>query len=230
MKIQKLHAQNFRNLTNLDLNPGQDFIILVGPNGIGKTSVLESIYYSSLLQAFPGGKSWELIQFDQDHFRVEVTTDANVLEFYYGRRSEKNYVRSQSVDGVKKRASDVIGVVPTVTFLPADLNLLALSPSVRRAYLDNTLLQLEPRYEETLISYTKTLSQRNELLGRIRQGEAGESELDVWDEKLIEFAAPILSAREQLVDRFNTDLEQRYEQVTGSSRDLPTPGENEPTT
>ena len=220
MRIERLLLTQFRNINSLDLKFDQDFIVLVGPNGVGKTSILESIHYCSLLSAFPPGKSWELIEFDNDFFRIEAITDTAKYEYYYGRKTEKKYARSQSIDGARKRSHEILGSLPTVSFLPTDLNLLILSPTGRRGYMDEILLQTENNYEIILTEFDKTLTQRNELLSRIREGEAKESELDIWDEKLIEFAAPIITARGQLAEYFNDGLEEFYEEVTGEARDL----------
>ena len=215
MKVAHLQVTNFRSLQNLDLNFDQDFVILVGPNGSGKTSVLECIFYSSVLQAFPPSKSWELIRFGETFFRIKSKVESLDLEYYYGKKDEKRFERSQTIDGARKKAGEVLGQMPTVTFLPQDLNILQLSPGLRREYLDEILLQTESGYEKELSDYAKILLQRNELLGRIRATAANEKELDFWDEKLSAAASKITISRQKLADFMAENLMREYRGLVG---------------
>jgi len=220
MKIKRLVTENFRNLGNLDLPFDQDFVVFVGRNGIGKTSVLEAIYYSSLLLAFPPARTWEQISFDSDYFRITLQVDGKKMEYYYGKKEEKRYLRSQSIDGLKKKSSEFWGVLPCVSFLPQDLNLLLLSPSLRRDYLDEILLQTDRGYGSTLSDFNKTLTQRNELLFQITEGAAGVKELDFWDEKLFHLATTITERRQGLAEHINRDLEKIYFENTQSKNGI----------
>lgn len=219
MKIKRIKLANFRNLQDLELEITADLVVLVGPNAVGKTNFLETIFYTSVQQAFAPGKSWELIKFGQDFFRVELETDEQKLEFYYGKKEEKRYVRSQSIDGVKKKSSEMFGALPTVAFMPQDLNLLILSPGLRREYLDDILLQTEPGYEDTLMEFGKVLSQRNELLYRVGSGAADEDELDFWDERLSGLSSLITLARVKLAGFLNEGAKQVYKKASGAELD-----------
>ncbi|PIR96659.1 MAG: hypothetical protein COT91_05350 [Candidatus Doudnabacteria bacterium CG10_big_fil_rev_8_21_14_0_10_41_10] len=220
MKISRLRLENFRGLSNLDLKIDQDFVILVGKNASGKTSFLESIFYASVLLGLPPNKSWELIGFGKNYFRIKVETKEKEFEYYYGRKNEKRYERAQKIDGVRKKAGEMLGYLPVVVFLPQDLNLLQLSPSLRREYLDDILLQTNKDYEEELSSYTKVVSQRNELLYNIRQGSAGLDQLDFWDTKTIELAEKIVRKRKEFSDYVDQGLSLLYKKVSGQERDL----------
>lgn len=220
MRISRIQIEQFRNIENLDLKLDQDFIVFVGENGSGKTSVLESIYYVSMLRALPPGKSWELISFGKEYFKIKAVIDDDNYEYYYGKKADKRFVRSQSMNKGRRKASEMVGLVPVVAFVPQDLNLLRLTPSLRRNYLDDVLLQTEPGYDSLLSDFAKVLSNRNELLLRVRDRRSKPSELAVWDEQFIALAARILSARERLIDHINNSLEDLYEQVTGSSQEL----------
>ncbi|HLC44932.1 MAG: hypothetical protein A2722_04255 [Candidatus Doudnabacteria bacterium RIFCSPHIGHO2_01_FULL_50_11] len=220
VRISKVTTENFRNLKNLEWDVAQDFVILVGPNASGKTNFLESIFYASTLQAFPPGKSWEIITFGSDYFRVSFEIEQKGLEYYYGRKENNRYMRSQRINGIKKMPSQILGALPSVSFLPQDLNLLRLSPGVRREYLDEVLLQTESEYEEVMIEYAKVLTQRNELLYRIALGQAQEQELDFWDQKLSFLGSTIMGARTKLAEFLNAGLEDVYTSLTGSEIDL----------
>lgn len=216
MKIKSIQFENFRNLPNLDLGLNQDFVILVGGNAAGKTNFLEGMYYASSLRAFPSRKTWDLIHWGKDYFRLTVEADENKLEYYYGRKNEKSYAHSQSINGARKKADEMAGVLPVVSFLPQDLNLLLLSPAPRREYLDEILLQTEPNYSRHLSEYNKVLTQRNELLKRINKGLANAEELEFWDAQLVENAFHIAFFRARLIDSLNKDLPKVYKELTGT--------------
>ena len=215
MRITNLKLLNFRKIQNFELSFDQDFVVLAGPNASGKTTILESIYYASLMQAFPPGKTWELIRFGEDYFRVAVQAKDLILEFYYGKKGEKRFERSQTVNGLRKKASGALGSYAVVTFLPQDLNLLQLSPSLRRDYLDEILLQTSHNYEQTLNEYARVLVQRNELLGLINSKRAAISELDFWDEKLAKSSSEITSKRMELCEYINKNLSATYSRLAG---------------
>src|SRR3989344_2835410 len=220
MRITRVKQEHFRNLNNLDQTIDQDLIILTGENGAGKTSFLEGLFYASVFLAFPPNKSWSLISNDQEYFRLTIEVDDKLLEYYYGKKNAKRYIRSQSVDGVKKKASEMLGVLPVVAFLPQDLNILQFEPSLRREYLDDILLQTEKGYEENLSELTKVIRQRNELLGNIREGKSKEDELDYWDEKLAGLSEQIVFVRRKLATFLEHDLAGLYKTVTKKEKDL----------
>lgn len=220
MKIRRLKTVNFRNLPDLDLEINQDLVVLVGGNAAGKTNFLECIYYASSLQAFPPRKSWEMIKWGADYFRLTVELKEKKLEYYYGKQDEKKYQRSQKVNGARKRAGEMFSELPTVVFLPQDLNLLQLGPGPRRSYLDDILLQTERTYAKLLSEFDKVLVQRNELLKRINAGGAGADELDFWDAQLVEHAFNIVVFRRQLIESLNKDLVAVYQNLSGANLDF----------
>lgn len=220
MKIRRLRGESFRGFTNFDLEVSQDFTVLVGPNASGKTTVLESIFYASTLRAFPPARPWDLIRFGQSFFHLRLTTTEVELEYYYTRKDKEHYLRQQLVDGVRQKAYEMKGVLPTVAFLPQDLELLSAAPGVHRDFLDTVLLQASPDYEDQLGELGKLLTQRNELLFRVKNGAGTEEELDVWDERLALLSAKIGGARRGFVDFINIDLGGLYKQLTGSELKL----------
>lgn len=103
------------------------------------------------------------------------------------------------VNGVPRRAMDLIGVATVVVFAPSHLDLVTGPPAERRRFLDLTLCQVDSHYCRELSQYQKVLTQRAALLRRIRDGEDSPQALDYWDELLARLAAPIMRARQRLV-------------------------------
>jgi len=79
MKVTRVKLEHFRNLNNLDQKIDQDLIIIVGENGAGKTSFLEGLFYGSVFLAFSPNKSWSLITYDQQFFRLSIEADGLIF-------------------------------------------------------------------------------------------------------------------------------------------------------
>jgi DNA replication and repair protein RecF len=107
------------------------------------------------------------------------------------------------VNGVSKRAIDLVGELNAVLFLPEDLDLVFGSPSDRRRYLDTTLAQIDPRYGRALSKYNQVVEQRNSLLREFRERAYNPTELGIWDRQLIEEGTYLVVRRAATVERSN---------------------------
>jgi DNA replication and repair protein RecF len=205
MRVQHLSLTNFRLYARLevDLPPGP--LILTGANAQGKTSLLEALYYLATGQSHHTASDRQLINFLA--LREPQPFAKIVAEVVPARRLEIRIIQEPTnhadgrlrkdvlVNGVKKRVSDLAGLVRVVLFLPQDLALIEGSPSDRRRYLDTALCQVDPAYNFALLEYGKVLSQRNALLKLLQEQGGADTQLDFWDEKLSEHGALILAAR-----------------------------------
>jgi len=133
---------------------------------------------------------------------------------------ESNLRRRVCLDGVPRRALDVLGQVNVVLFLPEDINLVAGSPRERRHYLDVTLCQIDALYARSLSRYNRVLTQRNALLRRVRDGQAHEGELDYWDEQLVNTGAYVLGRRLWAVQVLQQEVQDLHPQLTGNREAL----------
>ncbi len=230
MKLRKLQLENFRNYNRHEYEFPEDkkITILVGPNGKGKTNFLEAIYVLSLGKSFRTILQDDLIEWEFDYMRckceTEIDGEETSLEVFYS-----NYPRKQKgfkKNDVSMKNSEYIGNLITVLFHPEDLNMLYLSPSYRRKYLNILLSQTDKKYLEALTKYKKTLKQRNALLHAIREakftnntrqrsGRAYENNLDVWDTEIMGFGSIIIKKRVELTQFLNKNLEKIYQSISG---------------
>ena len=213
MHVQTLTLQNFRNFQSLDLKFNQGFVVLVGPNGAGKTNFLESIYFGGGLGRFPETGLDQLFMPGERYFKIQITTqntETTVHDVYCEQREGKRVYRfmlnSQPVPRNK-----YLGLLPVVSFLPQDLNLLTRSPGNRRRYLDETLSPTSAEYRFALGRYEGALRQRNELWQNIKLRKAAEEELEVWDDKLAEHGSVITTFRQKLFDYLDSHFSQAVE-------------------
>lgn len=121
-------------------------------------------------------------------------------------QSGDRVLKKIKVNGLAKRASDVIGTVKAVMFCADDLDIISGSPANRRRYLDTLLSQLELSYYLNLQRYNKILPQRNRLLERIREGKAKLSEMEYWDQELVRSGSYLTLYRKNIVEALNPHL------------------------
>ena len=197
--LVSISLQQFRsyNKYSLDLDPSLTYII--GPNTAGKTNILEAIQLLSSGKSFRGVMDREMIMWGNEYARITVKTDDDDLEILLtvGTIGSKKTPRKRYlVNGIGRRISDTVSNLPTVLFSPEDLDIVRGTPSLRRKYLDQVLIQVNPSYHRNLLLYEKALRQRNKLLSLIHDELATSEQLFYWNAKLIESGTVIHEARE----------------------------------
>jgi DNA replication and repair protein RecF len=207
MHLRHLALTNFRNYPRqeLVLNPGP--VLLLGPNAQGKTNLLEAVFLlatgrSERADADADYIAWPVRDDVQPYARIageaiRASASVSVEIVILGRAGAKGLIASKrfKLNGVPKRASDVVGAITAVLFSTDDMELIRGAPSGRRRYLDVMLSQVDHHYLRALQRYTKVITQRNALLKRIQEGAAKPAELAYWDEELSRDGAAILTAR-----------------------------------
>lgn len=209
MHISRVHLENFRNFGSLDLSFDQGLVVLVGPNGSGKTNFLESIYFGGTLRRFPESKFSQLFREGENFFRIRIITQAeeeNSQEIG-AEKGEKANVFHYKLDNVDSARNQYAGVLPVVSFLPQDLNLLTRSPGNRRRYLDETLSLVSAQYRYAHNQYERALKQRNRILQEARSGQPQTQDIGVWSDQLAEYGAFVCAARQIFLDHVNGNLE-----------------------
>ncbi|MDP5226876.1 MULTISPECIES: DNA replication/repair protein RecF [Arthrobacter] len=222
MYLAHLSLTDFRSYPGLELPLGPGVTVLVGSNGVGKTNVMEAIGYLSTLGSHRVSSDQPLLRFgtEQAFIRARLVRgeqQASVeLEINATRANRARINRGNPV-----RAREILGLVRSVLFAPEDLALVKGEPAVRRRFLDELLVTLEPRHAATRADYDRVLKQRNALLKSARGGrlnEAQESTLDVWDHHLAGTGAELLRARLDLVQRLQPHIDTAYASLTDGSK------------
>lgn len=231
MKLAKLQLENFRNYSSYlhEFAPDKDCTIIVGPNGKGKTNLLEAIYVLSLGKSFRALFQDDLINWDNAYMRchcsIKRDNESLDLEVFYSNAPirRKNFKRN----GVSMKNSEYLGNLLTVLFHPEDLNMLYLSPSLRRRYLDIVLCQTDKKYLYALFKYKKVLKQRNALLHKIRETRFKGvdiknllADLDAWNTEFIEFADVIIQKRTKFIQLLADQIEKAYRSISGQNENI----------
>jgi DNA replication and repair protein RecF len=230
MKLKNISLENFRNYSKYSLEFPEDknLTILVGDNGLGKTNLLESIYLLSLGKSFRSKNNEDIVEWEKDYFRctAELSVEEDTkLEVFYSRLPIKQ--KSFKKNDVKLSNAEFLGTLITVLFHPEDLNMLYLSPSLRRRYLDIVLCQTDKKYLNSLSQYKKVLKQRSALLHTIRKKQfEGIStdkllkDLDVWDNELSQFGSAVIEKRIKFISFIKENLKSCYQQISGDLAEI----------
>jgi DNA replication and repair protein RecF len=208
MRLTHLSLHNVRNYVRLDLDLPPGVTVLVGDNAQGKTNLLESIYYLATSRSPHAGTDHELVNWlaaenePLPYARLvghvvraanEVTIEITLTQ---QDADASRYRKQIRLNGVPRRAMDLLGQLNVVLFLPEDITLVSGSPSLRRRYLDAMLCQMDPPYCRALSRYNQVLTQRNALLRDLRERGGDPSQLAFWDERLVEHGAQVVARRQ----------------------------------
>ena len=219
MYIEKIKLQNFRNYKQLELNLNKNINIIYGNNAQGKTNILESIFLCSFGKSFRTTKEKEMIKFNETNLIVEV---------FYQKKDRDGKIKIEIGDkkqiylnGIKiKKLSELLGNVNIVIFTPDDINILKDGPSCRRRFLDMMIGQLRPNYVYNLNMYLKTIEQRNTYLRQIREENKSEAMLEIWDQKLAEYAEIIFNYRNEFINKIVQKINKIHSEITDNKEKL----------
>ena len=201
MLVTAIEARPVRSLdqVRVELEPG--IVSVVGPNGVGKTNLVESLYFALTGRSFRTSDRRDLIPFGAPLARAEATVrDADGLERRLLASISRSEGRRHLLDGSPADPATLARNRPPVAvFAPDRLSLIKGPPSERRAHLDGFLAARWPARAELRKRYGQALAQRNALLSRLTGGAGAAAQLDVWDVSLAEAAAPLIAARDEAI-------------------------------
>ena len=224
MYVRHLSLRDFRSWAELDLELAPGRTVFVGPNGFGKTNLVEALWFCATLGSHRVSSDAPLIRAGAQRAIIstivvnegrELAVD---LEIAAGRANKGQLNRSPV-----RSTREVLGAVRAVLFAPEDLALVRGDPAERRRYLDELATVRRPRIAAVRADYDKVLKQRTALLksaggGRYR-GDAGVLEtLDVWDGHLAANGAQLMAARLDLVNQLAPEVEKAYQLLAPASR------------
>jgi len=226
--LTRLALTDFRSYPELSLELGPGVTTFSGPNGEGKTNLVEAIGYLATLGSHRVATDVPLVRRGAERavLRAAVTgaqgSTLVEIELNPGRANRARLNRAPM-----PRPRDILGAVRTVLFAPEDLALVKGDPGERRRFLDELLTATAPRYAGIRADYERVLKQRTALLksagakGHLRGAarEAMTSTLDAWDAQLARAGAPLLAGRMRLVAALRPHVTAAYEAVSGGPAD-----------
>jgi DNA replication and repair protein RecF len=231
--LRRLTLANFRCYRALDLTLPDGPVVVVGGNAQGKSSLLEAMYVLATTRSPYATSdrdlvSWaaaeEVLPFSRVSGEVERAGGHETIEVVtvrqQGEHGEERYAKQVRLNGVTKRALDVLGHLLVVLFTPRDLEIVHGAPTERRRYLDVLLCQVDIAYCRALARYNRVLAQRNHLLRRLREKGGDRSELDFWNQRLVEDGAIVVATREVAVRRLGELANGLHAELVGADQAL----------
>ncbi|WP_317932849.1 DNA replication/repair protein RecF [Halioxenophilus sp. WMMB6] len=205
MIIHRLAIQHFRNIESVDIQPCCAWNIIYGPNGSGKTSLLESISLVAHGKSFRSHLSSPLIQYNHKSVTVFASlVDEHANPFTVG--IEKHVTKGSNIKINREKVSSSSSLAKMLPYLVVDgssFQLIEGASKQRRKLLDWLVFHVEPSFHRNWLSYYQALKQRNALL---RAGIMTDSQMAIWDQHCAQFGEIISSAREAIYEAFVENL------------------------
>ncbi len=211
MRLKKIELTNFRNYDKYKIDDLSNINIIIGDNGIGKTTILESIYVCSLARSFKNNDEGVMLKNGKDFFKIKISTEENgknkTLEYVYTPKGKKTKINNS----LKRRISEFISQYKVIIFSPDELKLVKESPNTRRNYLNVSLSQINKNYLKILNSYNTLIKNKNEYLKKMYiNSNSDVLYLDLLDQKIASLGKEICTVRNEYIERINKYIQKIF--------------------
>ena len=219
MFLKHLSLFNYKNFESGSFDFDAKINCLVGPNGVGKTNVLDAIYHLCFGKGYFNSIATQNIKHDEAFFVIngEFEKEGRDLKIVCSlKRGAKRIIKNNGK--VYDRLSDHIGQIPLVIISPADRDLITEGSDTRRKFIDGVIAQSDKAYLQNLIRYNKVLAQRNSLLKYFAANHTFDAaSLEVYDEQLHTFGSKIYATRKAFLSVFVPIFKEQHKAISGNS-------------
>ena len=212
MNVKKIRLINFRNLEDLSINFDSSLNIFIGNNAQGKTNIIEAIYtlmrgssYRTIddrnLINWNQRKSYILgeVQLKEENYQINILLQS----IKNSEENNKDFKKTIKINKKYQNRSTLFKKFNPVVFSPEDLQIIKSTPSLRRKFLDEVIINIYPHYYKYLKNYNRILFQRNKLLKKDRITTEIRKQLAIWDQKIIESGTLIILYRIKILKKLN---------------------------
>ena len=222
MYLQRISLVNFKNIESQSFDFQQKINCFVGDNGVGKTNILDAIYYLSFAKSYFNSVAVQNIRHGEGFFMVEgdyLLNDRNEKIVCSLKKGQKKVLKRNGKS--YEKFSEHIGQIPLVIISPADRDLVTEGSDTRRKFIDGVISQQNKQYLQDLIAYNKVLSQRNALLKYFAANRTFDAlNLSVYDEQLTEYGARIYEVRKDFLEKFIPIFNEKYQIISGDKESV----------
>ena len=219
MYLQKINLINFKNYEQAEIFFSEKVNCFIGDNGVGKTNILDAIYYLSFCKSYFNSIDSQNIKHEQSFFSIHGN--------YYKKGDKKDVVsciqkrNSRKVFKLNKkeyeRLADHIGHFPLVMISPYDRDLINEGSDVRRKYIDGVISQFDKFYLDDLLKYNKALYQRNSLLKKFSENNYFDLDsLEIWNDQLIKIGNKLFEKRKEFLKEFIPLFQHYFEFISAN--------------
>ena len=222
MYLQKLSLMNFKNFDSKTFEFEKKINCFVGQNGVGKTNILDAIYYLSFAKSYFNPIAVQNIQHSKTFFMVEgdySINDRTEKIICSLKKGQKKLLKRNGK--AYEKFSEHVGQIPLVIISPSDRDLVTDGSDARRKFIDGVISQQDKSYLKDLISYNKVLSQRNALLKYFAANRTFDAvNLEVYDDQLIAFGTNIFEKRNEFLEKFIPIFNQKYQVISNDKEQV----------
>ena len=222
MYLEHLSLINFKNLEEVDLALSPNLNCFIGNNGVGKTNLMDAIYYLSFCKSFLNSMDMMNIRHNEDFFVIQGKYRCFEQEeqIYCGVKSgQKKQFKRNKKD--YNKLAEHIGLLPLVIITPSDIDLINGISEERRKFIDSLISQYDQVYLDNLIRYHRALAQRNKLLKQMSVARNHqEDQLEVWDDQLVHYGNLIHEKRSEYIRQLEPVFQMYYELISGGKEKI----------
>ena len=214
MILKRISILNYKNLEQVELDFSPKMNCFIGQNGMGKTNLLDAVYYLSFCKSSANPIDSQNIKHNQDFFVVQgsyLTDEGEPEEVYCGlkRRQKKTFKRNKKA---YQRFSEHVGFIPLVMVSPSDGELILGGSEERRRFMDVVISQYDREYLSALIRYNKAMAQRNTLLKA--EVEPDDELMNVWEEMMASAGEVVFRKRNDFINEFIPTFQSFYSYIS----------------
>ncbi|MCB2195338.1 MAG: DNA replication/repair protein RecF [Bacteroidetes bacterium] len=217
MYLKELSLINFKNYSQSELAFSPKINCFIGSNGVGKTNLLDAIYYLSMCKSYLNPIDSQNVRYDEDFFVLQgdyLLKDKNESIYCGLKKNKKKQFKRNKKE--YQKLSDHIGLLPVVMISPTDNSLILDGSDERRKFMDSVISQYDKVYLDNLIRYNRALVQRNKLLKDFYQQRSFDADtLDIWDEQLVALGEKVYNVRVKFVEDLIPIFQEYYTRISG---------------
>jgi DNA replication and repair protein RecF len=222
MYLKKLQLYNFKNFVHKEFEFDEKINCFVGNNGVGKTNILDAIFFLSFGKSYFNSNIRQIINFGKQAFSINGFYDFDEIpeHIHISYQIDKKKLIKRN-NKIYNKIADHIGLIPLVMISPYDRDLISESGETRRKFIDRIISQADAHYLSALIAYQKVLAQRNRLLKYFAANHRFDTEtLSVYDEQLHEYGMFIYNKRKTFISDFSGLLIEKYTVLSRASEQV----------
>ena len=219
MKCTSLRLIQIRNFEDRTVCPSSELTFLTGPNGCGKTNLVEALSYASTGKSFRTANDGEMIHLGKEEGTMLVDFTVHQSSQTIKIKLTRNQGKKIYINDTPIRRKELMGLFRTVLFTPDEMQLIKGAPQLRRRFLDMEISQVSPRYYEEFLRFSRAVQQRNAAM-KEAQFSGKKADLDLWDMQISSSASYMVKKRVETVERMNRKASEREEMLTGKKEKL----------
>ncbi len=222
MHLKKLSLYNFKNFEEKQFDFDQKINCFVGNNGVGKTNVLDAIFFLAFGKSYFNNNIRQIVRFEQSGFSIKgiFSIAEKQEEILVSYQTDKKKIIKRN-NKTYERLADHIGLIPLVMISPYDRDLISEHSDTRRKFIDRIISQADSFYLGHLMAYQKVLLQRNKLLKYFAANHRFDADtINIYNEQLHQYGTAIYEKRKKFIEVFGRFLQQKYALLSGGKEQV----------